>query len=313
MRYAPIVMFVYNRADHFEKTVNALSKCEEAKSSELYIFSDAAKNSKAEYGVNAVRKLAHEIESQDLFKNTVVIESEHNKGLANSVIAGVTRVIEEFGRVIVLEDDCVPSPYLLRFMNNCLDFYESNDRISSIAGYSPPIRFPDDYTDDVFVAYRTCSWGWATWKDRWDNVDWQLKNIDALYADRKTVKKLNSNGNDRFIRLYRQTKGEGNSWSVKFGTQMVIRDLMTVYPKYSYINNIGCDDSGVHSSSGDAEKIRVDLNKSIKDPKIKNVQIDSRIQKSLKKYYSAGFISDIKRNLFTYGILAKALIGRLFR
>lgn len=305
MNYAPIVMFVYNRADHFKETVTALAKCDEAKHSELYIFSDAAKNSKAENDVNAVRELAHEIEQSGIFKYTEVIESESNKGLAASVIAGVSIVIDKFGKAIVLEDDCVPSPYLLKFMNNCLDFYENKKNIGSIAGFAPPIQFPTDYNADVFVAFRSCSWGWATWKDRWDNVDWDLKNIKSIYNDKKIIKKLNSNGSDRMIRLYRQTLGNGNSWSVKFGTHLVLNDMMTVYPRYSYINNIGCDNTGVHSRAVDAEKIRVDINKSIENPDITDVKIDKRIQKKMKKYYSGGFVSDIKRFLYTKMIIFK--------
>lgn len=305
MSFAPIVMFVYNRADHFEKTVTALAKCPEAKQSELYIFSDGAKNSTAEDKVNSVRELAHVIQKQDYFKQITISESESNKGLANSVIAGVTEIINQYGKVIVLEDDCVPSPHFLHFMNTCLDAFEDNNHIGAIAGYAPPIAFPEDYTKDLFTAYRSCSWGWATWSDRWTDVDWKLDSFSDLYTDKELLRKLNSNGTDRFIRLYRQTKANKNSWSVKFGYHLVRKDMLTVYPRYSYIDNIGCDSSGVHSQAGDDEKTRVDLSKAIENPVIEYVEPDERIQNRMKKFYSNGFVSDIKRAAATRAIIMK--------
>ena len=174
---APIVLFVYNRADHFQKTFDALSKCPEAKDSDLFIFSDGPKNEAAAEKVQAVRQAIHDAESSGAFKSITIHESPVNCGLAQSIISGVTDVISQYGRIIVLEDDCMASPYLLSFMNRSLDAFENNPKIGSIAGYAPPIDFPNDYTDDTFLAWRSCSWGWATWKNRWQDIDWELKNM----------------------------------------------------------------------------------------------------------------------------------------
>lgn len=305
MDYAPVAMFVYNRADHFKETYEALAKCEEAKYTDLIIFSDGAKNEKSAEGVESVRAFAREIKKQNNFKTVKVIESPQNKGLAKSIIEGVTEVINEYGKIIVLEDDCACSQSFLKYMNTCLDYYENNKKIGAISGYTPAIDFPEEYKDDIFTAFRSCSWSWGTWKDRWDNVDWELKEFSDFCKNPKLIKKLNSNGNDRFMRLYRQTKGNGSSWSVRFGAHLVKNDWLTVYPRYSYIKNIGCDESGVHSKSEDAEKMAVDLNKAIKDPSILDVELNNRIQKTMKKHYSYGFISDIKKFIATTLIVLK--------
>ncbi len=305
MSYAPIVIFVYNRADHFIKTYNALAACKEAKDSDLFIFSDGAKSKDGEAKVNEVRKAIHEIEFADDFKSVSITESPVNKGLASSVITGVTTVIEKHGKAIVVEDDCMVSPYFLNYMNSCLNFYKNNKKIGSIAGYSPAVKIPADYKSDIFVAYRSCSWTWATWADRWQNVDWELKEIKDFYKSPKLIKALNSNGSDRFIRLYRQTKGNGSSWSVRFGAHLVKNNLLTVYPRYSYNQNIGCDESGVHSKSEDAAKMRVDLSKAIENPVLNDVEIDNRIQKVMKKHYSFGLLSEIKKFIATALIVIK--------
>lgn len=305
MSYAPIVIFVYNRADHFIKTYNALAACKEAKESELFIFSDGAKNEAGKEKVDEVRAAVAAIKNSGDFKSVTVTESPVNKGLAASVIAGVTEIINRYGKVIVVEDDCAVSPFFLSYMNNSLDYYENNRKIGSIAGYSPDIKLPADYDKDVYAAYRSCSWTWATWKDRWVGVDWELNEIDDFYKSPKLIKKLNSNGSDRFMRLYRQTKGNGSSWSVRFGAHLVKKDLLTVYPRHSYNRNIGCDESGVHSKSDDAEKMNVDLSKAIENPVLTDIEIDGRIQKIFKKHYSYGFVSELKKFIATVLIVIK--------
>ena len=305
MSYAPIIVFVYNRADHFIQVYNALSACKEAKESELFIFSDGAKNEAGKEKVNEVRAAVNNVRNSGDFKSVTVTESPVNKGLAASVISGVTDVINKYGKAIVVEDDCKVSPFFLSFMNKALNYYENNKKIGSIAGYTPMIDLPDDYKKDVFAAYRSCSCTWATWKDRWDGVDWELKDMKDFYNSPKLIRRLNSNGSDRFMRLYRQTKGNGSSWSVRFGAHLVKNNLLTVYPIYSYISNIGCDESGVHSKSEDAEKMRVDLSKAIESPVFTDVEIDSRIQKIMKKHYSYGFISETKKFIATVLIVIK--------
>lgn len=305
MNCAPIVMFVYNRADHFVRTYNALAACAQAKETELFIFSDGAKSPDGERKIADVRAAVHSVENNGDFKSVTVIESETNKGLAASVIAGVTQIAEKYGRVIVVEDDCVASPYFLDYMNKSLDFYESDKNVGCISGYAPLISMPDDYKKDVFAAYRSCSCSWAIWKDRWEGVDWELKDFSDFCSSPALIRRLNANGSDRFIRLYRQTKGNGSSWSVRFGAHLVKKNLFTVYPRYSYISNIGCDESGVHSKSDDAEKMRVDLDNAIAEPVIEKIEIDNRIQKIMKKHYSYGFISELKKFVFTTLLVIK--------
>ena len=295
MDYAPIVMFVYNRADHFTQTYEALAKCPEAKNSILYIFSDGAKNDSTKPQVEQVRQTVKAFAEKNDFKQLEITESPENKGLAKSIIEGITQVIEKYGSVIVVEDDCVPSPYFLSYMNHALQFYKSEKSVGSIAGYAPPITFPENYHSDVFAAYRSCSWGWATWKEVWDKVDWDLTYMRDFYTNPEMIKKLNSFGSDRFMRLYRNVNTNANSWSVKFGAHHIKNDLVTIYPRYSYISNIGCDETGVHSKSADAEKMRVDLSKAIPNPTLEKVTINPEIQKNFKMHYSDGKISDIKR------------------
>ena len=305
MNNAPVIMFVYNRADHFMLTYKALAACRGAVDTELFIFSDGAKNEGAAEGVRRVREAAQKIKNSDDFKAVEITESKVNKGLARSVIDGVTRVIEKYGRAIIVEDDCVSSPHFLEYMNTCLEYFKDDKSIGAISGYAPAIDFPQDYEKDIFTAYRSCSWTWATWSDRWQGVDWELREMKDFYKSPKLIGRLNSNGSDRFMRLYRQTRGNGSSWSVRFGAHLVKNGQLTVYPRYSYISNIGCDESGVHSRNEDAEKMKVDLSRAIENPKIEALALNHKIQKALKKHYSYGLLSEAKRFAATAFIVAK--------
>ena len=176
---APIVLFVYNRLDHTQGVIETLSKNLLAKESELYVFSDAAKSENGLGKVNEVREYIRDDAWHGNFKEVTIIEAEKNKGLANSVIGGVTKIIHEYGKVIVVEDDLILSPYFLNYMNDALDYYQDDEKIWSISGYSFPMKSLKKYPHDIFYSYRGCSWGWATWNDRWNLVDWEVKDYQA--------------------------------------------------------------------------------------------------------------------------------------
>ena len=305
MNYAPVAIFVYNRADHFEQTFRALAACPEARETELFIFSDGPKDEAGADKVRAVREKVRELTGGGVFQRITLRESERNRGLAASIISGVTEVLDRYGRAIVLEDDCVAHPAFLHYMNKCLSYYEKDPSVGSISGYAPRLALPSDFRDDVFAAYRSCSMSWATWADRWAHVDWELKNVRRFYENRELVKRLNANGSDRFLRLYRQTGGNGSSWSVRFGAHLAAENMLTVYPRHSYIQNIGCDESGVHSQRGDAEKMRVELSAAIPEPVLVPARVEEKIQRAMRRFYSDGPISDCKRALATFAILTK--------
>lgn len=308
MKPAPVVLFVYNRADHLKKTYEALSRCDLARETDLFIFSDGPKNEQAKPQVEEVRTELKKIVVSGDFQSVTIRESEENRGLAASIIAGVTEIINQYGEVIVLEDDCVASPHLLTFMNDSLNFYERETTVGAIAGFTPQLDYPASFRDDVFLAYRSCSCAWATWADRWQDVDWELKSMQDFYKNSQLVKRLNANGADRFIRLYRQTKGNGSSWSVRFGAHLARNNQFTVYPRYSYIENVGCDETGVHSKSEDAEKMAVDISKAITNPKLVAPKVNPQLQKIMKKHYSGGLISDLKRAVGTSSIILKEYV-----
>lgn len=298
-RLAPIVLFVYARPEHTKNTIEALSKNELASESQLWIFSDNAKKDKAIENVEKVREYIHSIETKNIFKKTKIIEAKNNKGLANSIIEGVTEIINEYGKIIVLEDDLVTSKFFIRYMNEALDFYEKNDNIWSISGYNIPIDIPNNYEQDVYLSYRGCSWGWATWKDRWNTVDWQVKDYKSFKHNYLKRRRFNRGGPDMAQMLDAQMQGRCDSWAIRWCYEQSKQNKYTIYPVKSLVVNQGLDGSGTHS--GNDRSFDVKLNSNI--PKLDdNLKINKNITRNFYKKFDYGIRQKIKELLICIGL-----------
>ncbi len=242
MNLAPIVLFVYNRPWHTLQTLESLMRNELADSSQLFIYSDGPKGGSLEDAqkVEEVRKI---LRSQQWCKEVHVVESKVNKGLASSIIAGISEIINQYGTIIVLEDDMVSSQYFLQFMNDALGAYENNDSIISITGYIYPI---ENLPKLFFLKGADC-WGWATWKRGWALFEQdgkqllqQLKNNDLTYT-------FDLNGSYPYTQmLENQTIKKNDSWAIRWHASAFLSNKLTLFPGRSLIRNIGLDSSGTH-------------------------------------------------------------------
>lgn len=239
----PIVLFCYNRPSHLKRTVAALLRNDLARESELYIYSDGQKSEKDLDSVKAVRDYIERIEG---FKGVHIKKHLINIGLASSVKNGVSEVLSKHKACIVMEDDMEAAPYFLRFMNLALEQYERDSRIFSISGYCPPINVPSSFPYDAFLFPRINSWGWATWRDRWTMVDWEVRDFNEFIRNRDKRRSLEEQGKDLPVMLLKQQKGLISSWAVRFNYACFKAGMLNVYPKYSLIRNIGADGSGSH-------------------------------------------------------------------
>lgn len=304
---APIVLFVYNRPEHTKKTINALKRNKLAEESELFIFSDGVKNKEDKQKVKEVRGIINNING---FKNVEILESKINKGLADSVIDGVTKIINEYEKVIVLEDDLITSKNFLRYMNRALDFYENNKDIWSISGYSLPINIPESYDYDIYLAYRASSWGWATWEDRWGKIDWKIKDFDNFINDKSKQRLFNRGGSDMTRMLKNQINGEIDSWAIRWCYNQFIEESYTIYPVKSKVKNIGMDGSGVHCGVSNKHEVGLDSGND-KVEFSNNLELNKKILYSFKKHYGPdtfkGKIGLLLRKIGLYEIVKKII------
>ena len=234
--FSPICLFVYNRPNEVTEAINALKKNIYAEDSDLYIFSDAAKDQYAVETVKMVRDIIHIVAG---FKSVTIIESEENKGLANSIIEGVTFVINKYGKAIVLEDDLITSPNFLSYMNQALVFYQENSQILSISGCTFKVDIPKDYPYDIYFTHRMSSYGWATWKDRWVTIDWDVKDYRQFKYNLQKNIQFMKGGEDLPRMLSAYMKGRINSWAIRFCYHQYKTETYTVYPIESKVDNVG--------------------------------------------------------------------------
>lgn len=242
MTLAPIAFFAYKRPEHTLRALEALSRCELAGESSLFIFCDGPKRPEDAEAVDRVRQIAG---SSPWCGRVAVIPSERNKGLAKSIISGVSGLCEEYGRVIVLEDDLIVSPYFLRYMNDALELYRDEERVMQVSGFMFDVEL-ETTTDAIFLPFTT-SWGWGTWQRAWLKLDPDLSAYSALKSDRKLRRAFNFDGNfDYFSMLEMQHSGKLDSWAIQWYASVFMNNGLVLHPVRSLIANAGFDGSGTH-------------------------------------------------------------------
>ena len=233
MTYAPIALFCYRRLDVLKQTVEALQKNAESKDSMLIIFSDGYKNDEDKKNVEEVREYIHTI---DGFKNIEIIEAPTNKGLANSIIDGVTKIVNEYGKIIVVEDDILTSPYFLKYMNTALDMYENDDEVACISGYTYPIKTDKQ---SFFLKEAEC-WGWATWKKGWDNFEPNGQKLLDEMITRNLKEDFDFYDSYPFTQMLKdQIDGKNNSWAIRWYASCYLKDKLCLYLGKPVSGNIG--------------------------------------------------------------------------
>jgi hypothetical protein len=241
MTVAPVVLFVYNRPEHTQKTIESLARNRQAEETILHVCADGPKTAQDEVNVHAVRTYLKSVRG---FKDVVVHKEQNNIGCADSIINGVTRLIDEYGKIIVLEDDLVTSEWFLPFMNQALDRYQDVDRVMHVCGTMYPIN-PHGLPETFFLRHvNSCGWGtWAgAWQllepsveklvDRFDEADKSYLNLDGAY--------------DFWNHLEKNLTGELRTWAIRWYASVVLNKGLGLYPSISLIENIGFDGTGTH-------------------------------------------------------------------
>ncbi len=280
MNLAPIVLFVYKRYWHTQQTIQSLLRNKLSADSELHIFSDGPKNEK---DYNLVQKVREYINALNGFSKVFVYESERNFGLASSVINGVTKILERYEKVIVLEDDLILSEFFLEYMNKALDLYKDEEKVISIHGYIYPVKakLPETF----FLKGADC-WGWATWKRGWSLFEYDsIKLLNEIYKN-ELEKEFDWNGAANYIKmLKKQAKGKIDSWAIRWHASAFLKKRFTLYPGRSLVKNIGMDEFSTHTKK--TKIYNVDLTT---EPILLNripVEEHEEVKNEIQKYFGS--------------------------
>lgn len=241
MSLAPIVIFCYNRQDHLKNTVDALALNHLAKDSDLIVFSDGPRREADTEKIEGVREYLATITG---FRSVKVHARKENMGLARSIITGVSEVLSQYGKAIILEDDLLSTPDFLDYMNDALGTFEENPLVFSVSGYSFGIGAVKSYSQDAALVFRASSLGWGTWKDRWEKVDWQVSDFPEFMNSPERQDRLKDAGEDILPMIIKQQRGLINSWAVRWAYHHVKYGGYCLIPVRSKIKTIGDDGSG---------------------------------------------------------------------
>jgi hypothetical protein len=292
MNPAPIALFVYNRPIHTAKTIAALSENKLASASDLIIFSDGPRSQAHAESVLEVRKYIHNING---FKSVSIVEQTGNMGLAQSIISGVTATVNKHGRVIVLEDDLVTSPYFLQYMNDGLSIYEKQSNVASIHGYVAPILG----LPETFFRRGADCWGWATWQDRWAIFEANGEKLLQELKRQRLTAEFDLNHAYPFTQMLAdQIAGKNNSWAIRWHASVFLRNKLTLYPGTSLVVNIGHDGTGEHCG------VTSDFSTEAKNGAIDVVAVaaeeNKQVAKAFERFYKemrGGLVSRLRRKL----------------
>lgn len=246
---APVVLFVYNRPWHTAETLKALRRNKWVEESVLYIYADGVKAGAGLDEVKRIQEVRELITGINWCKELIVIERDENLGLADSIVSGVTEVLDKHGKIIVLEDDIVTSPGFLQYMNEALSMYREEDRVMHISGYRLPgsRSLPNTY----FYNLTSC-WGWATW-----NRAWVFFNPDAAFLfqsinEQNKLDKFDLENAYPFSEdLKSNINGTLRTWAVKWYASVFLAEGLCLHPGKTLVKNIGHDGSGVHCGDND--------------------------------------------------------------
>lgn len=292
-KLAPICLFAYNRFEETKQTVVALKNNFLASQTDLYIFSDGWKDWSSKHEVLKVRAFLKEIKG---FKSVTIKESIVNRGLANSIIHGVTEIISLESKVIVVEDDLVSSPNFLNFMNEALDFYENNQSIFSISGYSMHLPSLKSYKNDYYLGVRASSWGWATWRRSWTDIDWEIKDYSNFLKSNRKRKEFNVGGSDMTKMLANQMNHKIDSWAIRWCYNQFKRKQYTVFPRISKLISIGFGANATHTKSTKRFDTILDKGEQTNFNFSKDVHLEKKLTREFQ--YKFSILARLKDKLF---------------
>lgn len=302
MELAPIIIFAYKRVDTLKQTIESLKKCVLASESNVHIFSDGAKSDKDFEKVETVRNYLRQVKG---FKGIRLYFAETNKGLANSIIQGTTEIFTMADKLIVLEDDILVSANFILYMNECLEKYKKNQSVFSVAAYNYPFKNKIGEKNDVYFLPRCSSIGWATWKDRWANLDWSIKDYKSFSNDKERIKGFKRGGSDLMRMLRKQQKGKIDSWAIRWAYNQYLQGSLTVYPILSKIRNIGFSSDATNTNTYNNLISTLDDGSKREFILPESVKLDPFYHRQLLKFYS---LSSTIRNKFRTAIYRLHLI-----
>jgi hypothetical protein len=270
MIFAPILVLVYNRPNHFISCIESLKINHNAQNTVLYIASDGPKDEGSKILVDQVRDYIKTIHG---FKEVIVFAPKLNT--AKKIFIDTLDIIREtYDRYIITEDDNLYSKHFINFINDGLAKFEGNPNVHAICGHNY-LGFPAE--DSKVIALKCFSpWGYGVWRDR--DIHYQTEQIELIedvFKSKELFKKLNY-GIPHIIPMLRSIiKKELYAGDVPQCVLLFKTNAVCIFPSYSLVRNIGHDGSGEHCGINKAYNNQPIFDKKIDFNNLKNIKPDA--------------------------------------
>lgn len=280
---APIAFFAFTRPEHSRLALESIQQADLSAESELYIFVDGPREGND--SDKSLVKEVQEIAKEKKWCGTIHYEfSESNKGLAKSIIDGVSKIVKKHGKVIVIEDDLVVSSSFLVYMNSALKKYQNINEVMHISGYMHPIE-NQNLADTFFYPTASC-WGWGTWDSAWKHMDENAAHLFTELESRDLMGRFTLDGvnKDKLIQLQRVVDKTQNTWAIRWDASVILQDGFSLHPKVSLVRNIGHDKSGIHNNHDSSLNTQVITEKVLEIADIP-IEDSKQAMQSMKNFY----------------------------
>lgn len=248
MAAAPVIVFAYKRPQLLEATLRSLAANDLAAQSHLHIYCDGPKADAADQDLAAIQAVRTIARNASGFAGVRVVAAERNKGLARSVIDGVSEVLQQHDRAIVVEDDVALSPFFLRFMNDALERYATDEKVWSVGSWSY-FAEPGTHADNFFVRFPD-SIAWGTWRRSWQHFEQDGRTL---------VERLRATGKDQALEadgrvdyfgpmLQQQLEGRVDSWAIRWTASCVLHGGLNLFPRTSLSKHMGFGEGATHET-----------------------------------------------------------------
>ena len=239
-----VLMLFFNRPESFRLVFDEVKKARPAR---LFLYQDGPRNDADLPKIEACRKIADEIDWEcEVHRNY----QEHNQGCDPSGYLAQKWAFSLSDKVMVLEDDVVPSQSFFPFCKEMLDRYEDDERITMVAGFNIDEKTPDIPYDYFFTSVFSI-WGWASWRrviDKWDGKysfmddKYNMQQLKSYFKERRFA--------PTFMKAMERHRDSGiPHFESIFWTAMLFNSGMAVMPSVNMINNVGATNDSTHYST----------------------------------------------------------------
>lgn len=239
-RIAPVALFVYNRLQNTRATIEHLQRNELAAQTPLYIFSDGGRDECSWKEVRRLRQYLHTVKG---FRSVQVVERPENYYLERNIMEGISQVLQEYDRIIVLEDDICTSPIFLRYMNEALTKYADEARVMHVSAFT---NLDVPRLGDTYFTPHMAGWGWGTWRNRWQYFRHYTSREEALQGlDEADLQRITYNG---AFRCLNSLERNPIPWDICWELIICRRGGLCLSPTHTLVRNIGIG-NGTHFST----------------------------------------------------------------